>query len=117
MAKRKMVSRRRFFSKGRSHSRPKMTIPLAVVAGFASPIGRSISHFQSNGFLGEEGAIAEFSRTMIGINPYAPTVRFEGWRLRYGLLPVLLGLGVHKLANMVGINRMLASARIPLIRI
>jgi hypothetical protein len=54
---------------------------------------------------------------MIGINPYAPDMKFEGWRLRYGLLPVALGLGVHKIAGSLGINRMLSQAGIPLIRI
>lgn len=113
----KTVTRYRARPAKRHHGKAKMTIPLAVVAGFASPVGRTIGHFQSHGLTGEEGAIAEFSRTMIGLNPYATSMKFEGWRLRYGLMPVVFGLGVHKLANLIGLNRMLARARIPLVRI
>ena len=105
---------------GRSYGRRgkrKFTLPLAIVAGFASPIGRTYSHFQTNGFMGPEGAIGEFSRIMTGFNPYDSAVGFQGYRLRYGLVPVLVGFGIHKLAGMVGINRMLANAGIPVIRI
>lgn len=41
--------------------------------------------------------------------------RFEQFK-DYGL-PVLMGVAVHKLANMIGLNRIIAGARIPIIRI
>lgn len=103
--------------KASGRRRAGFTLPLAVVAGFASPVSRTWGHFRSNGLTGEEGAVAEFSRTMIGINPYANPVQFESWRLRYGLYPVVLGLLVHKVASWVGINRMIAQAHVPVVRI
>lgn len=99
------------------HRKKQFTIPLAIVAGFASPLGRTYSHFQGYGLMGPEGAIGEFSRIMIGVNPFDSQVAFQGWRLKYGLYPVLAGLLIHKVASMVGANRMLANAGIPLIRI
>lgn len=98
-------------------SRNKFTLPLAVIAGLASPVGRSVWHATHFGITGSEGGIAEFSRTMIGFNPYATPMTWEPWRMKYGLLPVLAGIAVHKLANMVGVNRMLARSGIPFIRI
>jgi len=100
----------------RTHRRAKFTFPLAVAAGFASPVLRTIDHAKY-GITGPEGAIAEFTRTMIGVNPLQTPMKFELWRLRYGLWPVLLGLGVHKAASALGVNRMLSRAGIPFIRI
>lgn len=110
------MARRRYFQK-KHHSRPKFTLPLAVVAGLSSPIVRTFNSGRQYGLTSPDGAIAEFSRTMIGINVMANPIQFEWWRLRYGLMPVLLGLGVHKLANMTGVNRMLARAHVPIVRI
>ncbi len=117
MARKKVVRRRRSFARRAVSRAKKITIPLAVVAGFASPIIRTYQHGRDFGIAGEEGAIAEFSRIMIGINPLKTPVAFESFRLRYGLLPVMLGLGVHKLAGYLGINRMLSQAGIPVVRI
>lgn len=38
-------------------------------------------------------------------------------RLKYGLFPLLLGFGLHKLAQILGINRALASSGVPYIRL
>jgi hypothetical protein len=69
------------------------------------------------GITGEEGAIAELSRTMTGFNPYATPMTWESWRLKYGLVPVIAGVAVHKLANLLGVNRAIAGAGIPILRI
>ncbi len=118
-AKRRGRSRKggsRMFSKIKRAGR-KFTLPIAVVVGFSGPAMRVYGHYKSNGFMGEEGAIGELSRIMTGVNVQKNPATFEAWRLRYGLLPILLGLGVHKLANYIGINRMIAKAGIPVIRI
>lgn len=114
----KSKSKRVYFGRTKRHyHKPGFTLPLAVVAGFAAPVSNTIRHGMSNGISGTEGAIGEFSRTMVGFNPYDVPAGFQLWRLRYGLLPVLLGLGLHKLAGVLGINRMLARSGIPIIRL
>mgnify|MGYP001585157676 CR=1 FL=1 len=114
-AKTKVVYRKS--KEKRKHYRRKMTIPLAIVAGFASPVVRTIQHGRDFGVTGPEGAVAEGTRIMLGFNPYSTPMKFEAFRLNYGLYPVIGGLLVHKLAGMLGINRMLARSGIPLIRI
>ncbi|GAI32548.1 unnamed protein product, partial [marine sediment metagenome] len=38
--------------------------------------------------------------------------------MRYGLLPILLGMGVHKIVgSKLGVNRALGRAKVPFIRI
>ena len=107
---------RRYFTRRRSSSR-SMTVSIAVLAGLASPIGRTVSHAMTNGITGEEGAIAEISRIMTGFNPYSSTVGWQPWRMKYGLLPVVAGIAVHKLASILGINKAIARSGIPLLRI
>jgi len=96
------------------HRRPGFTLPLAVVAGFASPVGRAGSRFINEGW---QAGISEISMDMIGINPYANPIKFDWQYLKYGLVPVALGVGVHKLAGMFGLNRMIARAGVPFLRI
>lgn len=116
MAKTRTVVRYR--SAKRRGKKPGFTLPLAVVAGFGPVAVRTWQYGNYYGWLGNENSgLAEFSRDMIGINPYSTPVKFEGWRLQYGLLPVAIGLGIHKVASMLGINRMIARAGIPVVRI
>lgn len=117
MAKRVVVKRsRRSWSRAKA-ARPKMTIPLAVVAGFAPVATSTYTHGRQYGITGPEGAVSEFSRTMIGIDPNNMNAGFQAWRMKWGLLPVVIGLVVHKAAGYFGINRMIAKAGVPLIRI
>lgn len=104
-------------SKHYHHRKHGFTVPLAVVAGFASPLSRAYGKYKSGGLIGPESALCEFTRTMIGLDPYATPVTFQPAYLRYGLLPIMLGLLVHKIAGAVGLNRALASAGIPVVRI
>lgn len=109
--------RRIYIRSKRRRGGKKFTLPIAVMAGLASPVGRTIDHGINQGILGQEGAIAELSRIMTGFNPFATPITWETWRMRYGLLPVVAGVGIHKIAGMLGINRAIAQAGIPLIRI
>ncbi len=97
--------------------KPKFTLPLAVIAGFAGPVSSVYSHTRSYGVTGVEGGVGEFSRIMTGFNPYDVPAGFQFYRMRYGLLPIMLGLSLHKVAGWVGLNRMLARSGIPVIRI
>lgn len=93
--------------------RPQMTMPLAIVAGFVPP-GRII-FAESRGGRGIEGGAIAASRIFLGYD--STTARWDFSQLQYGFGPILMGFGIHKLAQMVGINRALAAARIPFIRI
>jgi len=90
----------------------KMTIPLAIVAGFAPPM---LSIIDQARVFGLKGAGVEASKIFTGWNP--ETGRWEpGW-LKWGAGPIVIGFLAHKLASMIGINRALARMKIPLIRI
>ncbi len=111
--KSKRKARRQYFAR-RAHHKTKMTIPLAVVAGFAGPVTRIVQSGMSGGI--KEGA-NEASRILLGISPFESRVTWQPYLMRYGALPIVTGLLVHKAAGMLGINRMLARSGIPLIRI
>jgi len=99
--------------KKKSRKKPAMTMPLAVVAGFVPP-ARIIWGESGRGQSLEGGAIAA-SRIFLGYDSIRGTWDFK--QLQFGFGPVLVGFGIHKVAQMVGINRALAAARIPFIRI
>lgn len=91
--------------------KPQMTVPLAVVAGFIPPAAFLWSHKDSGPavlandvgriFTGWDGATSSWS-----------------WRnLRLGAFPVLGGFAIHMLAGRIGLNRVLARAGVPLLRI
>ena len=112
MAKFKRVSRRRPYFGSRSfrtRSKPKMTIPLAVVAGFV-PTVVGVWNRRSSG--NAISAYLQSSFTGIGADG-----QFQFANLKAGLMPIVAGFAVHKIAGMLGVNRAIARARIPLIRI
>jgi len=112
MARRTAVARRRRFSfsrRPRFHSKPKMTIPLSIVAGFVPVVvgvwnrrssGQAVSDYLQSSFTGI-GSDGKFSFT----------------NLKGGLMPIVAGFAVHKVAGMIGINKALARARVPFLRI
>ncbi len=93
--------------------RPQMTMPLAVVAGFVPPT--RIIWAESRGSRGVEGGAVAASRIFIGYDQN--NSRWDFSQLQYGFGPILMGFGIHKIAQIVGLNRALAAARIPFIRI
>jgi len=112
MAKsRAVATRRRYFARRSApRARAKMTIPLAVVAGFV-PAAVGVWSRRSSG-----QAVADYLQAgFTGITP--GTGQFAIANLRSGLLPVIAGFGVHLVASRLGINRAIARARIPLLRI
>jgi hypothetical protein len=113
----KTHTKRRHHYFGRKHhsGAHHMTIPLAVVAGFAAPMGRTIDGFKNGG--GIRGGVTALSNCMLGIDPYAARIEWHPGLMQNGAFPVLLGLSVHWMAGRLGVNRMLARSGIPLIRI
>jgi len=100
-------------AKKKHRRKPQMTMPLAVVAGFVPP-GRII-WAESQGGRGIEGGAIAAGRIFLGYD--STTARWDFNQLQYGFGPILMGFGIHKVAQMVGINRALAAARIPFIRV
>lgn len=108
----KTKTRRRYFPRRsfRPRSKPKMTLPLAVVAGFM-PTGvglwnRRNSPTEMGNFL---------QRGWTGIEP--GTGKFNFANLRLGAVPAVAGFAAHMVASKIGLNRAIARARIPFIRI
>lgn len=104
--------------KSKNHRKAKMTLPLGVVAGFVPLTYTTYKHFQWNGMGGEEGAADVFVRSLTGFSPNTAYGRvWEFKRMMWGLIPILGGLAVHKVAGALGVNRAIARAGIPFIRI
>ena len=90
----------------------KFTIPVAVVAGFLPGATASIADFQQYGM---QGATTMMSRRYIGYDPLSN--RFVPSLMWGGTFPLILGLIVHKVAGIFGVNRALANAGIPFVRV
>jgi len=98
--------------KGKYH-KPKMTISLAMVAGFAPVTIDSISMVRQYGIQEVPHAVAWH---LLGINTWDNN-QFNFARLLKGWTPILAGVLAHKAANSLGINRVLARMGIPLLRV
>jgi len=112
MAKTKTVTR--YVKAKRRRSKGGFTLPLAAIGGFIP----MVSYAYDVGYKGE--GIKGFGKQIVyqttGFDTYSGTWHWEG--ISRGLGPVILGLMVHKfVGGKLGINRMLASAGVPLIRV
>jgi hypothetical protein len=103
-------------ARARAHHRAKSTtIPLAIVAGFIPTAGYALAGFRQGGETGMTEGIARITARLTG---YSITEnKFHGMELVKGYGPILLGFITHKLASKLGINRAIARAGIPLLRI
>jgi len=100
-------------AKKKHRKKAAMTMPLAVVAGFIPPA--RIIWNESQGGRGIEGGAIAASRIFLGFD--SVTAQWDFRQLQYGFAPILAGFAIHKVASMVGVNRALAAARIPFVRI
>lgn len=104
--------RRRFFrfSRPRFHGRAKMTLPVTILAGVSCPL---IGAWNRRSNLA--AAAGYLSASLTGYDSYnrtwAPKMLLEG------AAPIAAGAAAHYVANMLGVNRFLSRAKIPLIRI
>jgi hypothetical protein len=95
------------------HRAKRMTIPLAIVGGFV-PMGVDlVSAFKVGGI---EAALGHVSLCTTGYDP-ADGIWKPMFAVKKLYGPLLLGTIVHKAAGRLGINRMLASMGIPLVRV
>lgn len=99
-------------NKKKKRHHKKFTIPVAVVAGFLPGATASIQDFQTYGL---QGGTTMMARRYIGYDPQSGT--FHPGMMWGGTFPLLLGLMVHKIAGIFGVNRALANARIPFVRV
>lgn len=97
----------------RTQSKRKLTIPLAIVAGFI-PMTMDIYNNRSMGYL---QSAAHTTAGLIGWDTISN--RWVGMlqAKAAGMPGLVVGFGAHYLASKLGINRMIARAGIPLIRI
>jgi hypothetical protein len=117
-AKHRKGGSKKHHSRGRSMARayhkPKVTIPLAIVAGFAPTVVRAVQ--DSNSFKNPGNFFKRITYNFTGINMWANN-KFEMAGIKAGWLPLGVGLLAHVLATKLGINRALARSGIPFVRI
>ena len=112
MATRTVTRYRTRTVRAKRRSKAGFTLPLAVVGGFAPLAVHALDDYQVGGLphLGK-GLAVRTTGYMID------TGKFEWSYLGQGLFPILAGLLVHKVAGKLGVNRTLARAGIPFVRI
>lgn len=112
MARAKVRYRTRLV-RARTRRMNKTTLPIAAIGGFLPMTVDAINGFYTGGF-------TDFSRSLV-----AKTTGYDfgsqAWKwehIRTGLFPIIMGLIVHKyIGGRLGINRTLASAGVPLLRL
>jgi len=103
-------------AKSKGRKRNSFTIPLGIIAGLGPTAAFAYQGFK---IPGDQGGIVEAAHRV--------TMRLTGyeWKgnvwnmndLLAGWGPLLLGAIAHKAANRFGINRMIAAAGIPVLRV
>lgn len=103
---------KRMPKKRKSRSR-KFTLPLAPIVGITVAVAPAVREAMVGNF---EGAAKQLRNTILGIDDQG-TFHID-WMMQ-GLGPIVAGLLVHKFVggSPLNLNRMLASANVPLIRI
>jgi hypothetical protein len=96
-------------SKKRVSRRRRFTIPLAVVGGMI-PVAVGVWDRRSSGT-----AMAAYLQQ--GFTGISPGGGFNISNFRVGLFPVMGGFIVHTIASKLGVNRALARAGLPIIRV
>lgn len=113
MAKARTRTIVRYVRRPRSRSRSMPTIPVAIAAGLAPAVVRVMDGFKKDGF---RGAAYRLANDFTGYDAYNNA--WNASELKYGLLPLALGWGVHYLiGSKLGVNRALGRAGIPLFRL
>jgi len=95
---------------GKTKSKKSFTIPLAVVGGFM-PL--AVGTLQTAG--GWDRKLWYATQAITGYD--TDTRKFWFPNLYKGAMPILVGFLVHMVASKVGVNKAIARAGIPLIRV
>ena len=99
-------------AKRRGRGRGGFTVPIAVVAGFGPMLSDVLHGYQTGGI---KSASNDLLANVTGYDARAGKWDFQ--LLAKGMGPVLAGFVVHKFAGKLGINRAMAKAGIPWVRI
>lgn len=115
MAKTRALTRRVFVTRPRARHRAKPTIPLAIALAFVPAATRFIQNAKGEGidYAGKR-ALEDFTGYRVEDGKWSLGMDHTA---RFGLWPVAAGIGIHMVASKLGVNRMIARAGIPLIRI
>ena len=95
------------------HKKKGMTLPLAAIAGFVPLVGVAHTSFK-------QGGVELLGNNMLSnLTGYdAPTRTWAFSHMSKGLIPIVAGLLAHKFVGQkLGVNRMLANAGVPLLRL
>ena len=97
----------------RKRSKRSRAIPISPLLGVAGALLTPWGAYQD---LLEGDFNSYFDKVIAGLTGYSPIVNqdFDFSRLGKGLGLILLGMGVHKVANYIGINRILAKYKLPI---
>ena len=106
------ITRYRSRPKKKARRRAKFTLPIAITIPVAS---QAITLGKLALDTSPQNAMAVAGRYYTGFDTRDHKFHMDG--LKAGLLPLLMGITVHKLAGAVGINRALGRAKVPWIRI
>lgn len=100
-------------AKARARRRSReLTIPVAAVAGFMPLVAYTVSRGKTGGI---QGALSGVCAATTGWDTTSGSWDYK--LMWHGTFPIILGLLVHKIAGKMGVNRTLASANVPFLRI
>lgn len=110
----KSIARTRtvYVKRAKRRSKGGMTLPIAVLAGFV-PLALNAKKDYDDGGLQVLGKGLVLRTT--GMN--TETLKWMPEYLMQGVGPIVVGVFVHKLASKLGINRGLARAGVPFLRV
>lgn len=114
MVTKAVAKRRRYFGAApRRRSKAGFTVPLAVAAGFI-PLALFTIDGYKNGGITKAG-----HRFQLGLTGYNDeTHKWSMTGLKDGAFPIIAGIAAHKIIGQwLGVNRMLARAKVPIVRV
>jgi hypothetical protein len=108
-------------AKKKVYKKKQPTFSLAIIAGMIPLPIAAVADYQVNKIAGLsttgnlQNVAGSTAARMTGYNPMTKT--WQPAQLKTGLIPITVGVAVHKIASMTGMNRMIAAAGIPYFRI
>ena len=113
MARTRTIRRYRVARRSVRRKAKGMTIPVAALAGFIPLAGVMVTSFKQG------GATLAGNNLVSNLTGYdIPTKTWSFGYMEKGTIPIVAGLLAHKLIGQkLGVNRMLANAGVPFVRI
>lgn len=97
----------------KKHRRKQFTLPVAAIAGFAPIAIHTYQGFKAGGLAGGLNDLSAYTTGYVPVDN-----KWKAAHLVEGMTPVIVGGLVHKyIGGRLGVNRMLASAGVPVIRL